>query len=332
MSRFFYALAWTGLIALGVATAAGLLGSWSSLADAFSHFRLHVAAFALSLATLAVASAGMTRGRNLAVIGILVAIVNTTASLGLNEVAEAAPSGGTPLKVMTINILYSAANDDRIAAHVAAEKPDVLLLQELTRDRVGLLDRLRTAYPWQIHCGSTDTGRGRWMCDVAIVSRVPWESARADALGGAGAKLATARFGAAHGGLLVGSLHLKWPLISDQAAQLRAVGNAISQHRGPIVLAGDLNAAPWSAAVRGFTRQARLREASRFTPTWPRRTFVGGRPCALCVPQLQIDHVLVSENIRVVGARSGADVGSDHLPLIAELELPRQIVDAAAAQ
>lgn len=332
MSRTIFFLASVALTALGVATVAAFLGPWSQFADAFSHFRLHMSAFALLSAALAIASGGLARARKAAVIGLLIAIINTMTSLGVSEVAEAAPAGGTPLKVMTINVLYRAANDEQIVAHITAEQPDVVLLQELTQARAGLLDRLHAAYPWQVHCGSAAPTGEQWSCDVAIVSRVPWESARADAIGDEGAKLATARFGAAHEGLLVGSIHLKWPLISDQAAQLRAIANEIAGHRGPIVLAGDLNAAPWSAAVRAFIRQSNLREASRFTPTWPRRTFVGGRPCALCVPQLQIDHVFVSAHVRVVGAHAGDDVGSDHLPLIAELALPLRFVASDAVR
>jgi endonuclease/exonuclease/phosphatase (EEP) superfamily protein YafD len=37
---------------------------------------------------------------------------------------------------------------------------------------------------------------------------------------------------------------------------------------------------------------------------------------------IPIDHCLVSEDIRVINASTAEGIGSDHLPLIVELELP----------
>jgi endonuclease/exonuclease/phosphatase family metal-dependent hydrolase len=37
---------------------------------------------------------------------------------------------------------------------------------------------------------------------------------------------------------------------------------------------------------------------------------------------IPIDHCLVSEDIRVINIRTDGHIGSDHLPLIVDLEIP----------
>jgi len=49
-------------------------------------------------------------------------------------------------------------------------------------------------------------------------------------------------------------------------------------------------------------------------PSWPAFLFFKW----LMIP---IDHCLVSNDIRVVDVKTGASIGSDHLPLIVELEI-----------
>ena len=329
VSRFLVVSVTIGIFGLGLATVVGLLGWWSTFADAFSHFRMHLAVASLAVAGIAAAAGLQVTWRHV-VAALAIALVNLGFALKFDRAPLVAAAGGSTLKVMTVNVLYRASNDDQIVAEIAAEQADVVLFQELTKARQSLLGRLAVTHPWQISCADSSTTRP-WRCDVAIVSRHPWEAAAAAAVGTTATKLAWARFGADRGHLLVASVHLQWPLISDQAAQLRAVRDRLATHAGPMVVAGDLNAAPWSAAVRGFTRQSRLRSAGGFTPTWPRRTFVHGHACAVCIPQMQIDHVFVSPQVRVLDVRTGRDVGSDHLPLIAQLEVPRAVATNRSA-
>lgn len=81
---------------------------------------------------------------------------------------------------------------------------------------------------------------------------------------------------------------------------------------------GDLNAVPNASTYRRFA--GRLRDSQRLLPGHrPRPTF----PSAL--PFLRLDHVFVSERLRVLGVEipqhGRARRASDHLPLIVDLEL-----------
>jgi endonuclease/exonuclease/phosphatase (EEP) superfamily protein YafD len=302
----------TGIVAL--ATAIGFAGPWSTTADAFSHGRLHLAVAGVALALVAYGLGSR---------GALVALASVAANLAAvasYPSAQLITAGtGTPLKVMTVNVLYRASNPELLIARVAEERPDVLVLQEITRANRGLLERLRRDYPWQVDCAPY------FSCDVAVLSRRPWQEAGSGSVGDGHARLAWARFGAELGNVTVASLHVRWPLVSNQRKQLDSAWRRLARMGGPVILAGDMNAQPWSAALRGFAAESGLESAGGYQPTWPARTMTAGKPCLLCVPQLQLDHVLVSRSVGVVSVRAGDDAGSDHLPLVAELELPRAL-------
>jgi hypothetical protein len=74
----------------------------------------------------------------------------------------------------------------------------------------------------------------------------------------------------------------------------------------PAILAGDLNASPWSSAFAGL-RQTGVRRASGLQPTWP----AAGQGW-LGIP---IDQVLVTTAWRGADAASTRPIGSDHRAL-----------------
>jgi endonuclease/exonuclease/phosphatase (EEP) superfamily protein YafD len=71
----------------------------------------------------------------------------------------------------------------------------------------------------------------------------------------------------------------------------------------PRIVAGDLNATPWSSAFMVAARHG-LQRAGGLAPTWPHR-HVG----------IPIDHVLADAGWRRGEAQRGPDIGSDHLPV-----------------
>ena len=191
MSRYVVVCLAAALAGLTLTTSVSLLGAWSPVADAFAHLRMHMAA-----AALLIAAAAVLLDPRVALAGVLLALVNVGSSLAYDRAPQAVGSGGPGLKVMTVNVLYTVDNDDQIVAQIEAERPDVVLFQELTRKRRRLLERLEQTYPWQVSCGGSRARplAGPWPCDVAIVSRLRWEASAAEPVGSAFTKFAWARF------------------------------------------------------------------------------------------------------------------------------------------
>jgi endonuclease/exonuclease/phosphatase (EEP) superfamily protein YafD len=80
---------------------------------------------------------------------------------------------------------------------------------------------------------------------------------------------------------------------------------------------GDCNATRWCATFAEMQAAAGLRDSSDgmgWQGTWP--TMLPGW---LRIP---IDQVLVGGGIGVRDRRVGMDIGSDHMPVIADLDLP----------
>ena len=82
-----------------------------------------------------------------------------------------------------------------------------------------------------------------------------------------------------------------------------------SQESHAKIVMMDMNATPWSYVFKDFLENSGLRDSRRgfgVQPTWP--TWMP----LLWIP---IDHVFVSEGIKIVSRKIGPSLGSDHYPV-----------------
>jgi endonuclease/exonuclease/phosphatase (EEP) superfamily protein YafD len=109
-----------------------------------------------------------------------------------------------------------------------------------------------------------------------------------------------------------------WPPLPQwgdlHRSQMQAITTVAEQAAKPLIVAGDFNAAPWSYTVRELASASQatpIRSLFEIPRTW--RPFPGfGLP---------IDHVLVSKEWQVIRQEYGAAGGSDHVPIIIDLQL-----------
>ncbi len=99
--------------------------------------------------------------------------------------------------------------------------------------------------------------------------------------------------------------------------QLTALAGFVAGLRKPLILAGDLNVTPWSPRFERLLRETGLTDTARG------RGLQGTWPVGLPWMRIPIDHCLISESFRVVDRKVGPAVGSDHFPLLVDLELAR---------
>ena len=307
------------LVLLGALSSAFTLGSflgrfhWSL--DLFSHFHLQYAA----LLGFCFIAALLLRA------GLLAALLLPALLANLFLLAPfflprsdpaAATEGASPraLSVMALNVYMDNEDYGAIGDLLREERADVVMLSENKPALMRALgETVGDLYP-HVYDEST---RGTY--GLALLSRYPFSEVKNVSLGGRGRRVIEVTLAEPAPVTLFG-VHPLPPLGSRWAArrndELAAIGALVRRATNPVILLGDFNASPWSHPIEQLTATTSLRFANLgfgVRPTWSYRSPLLSAP---------IDHIFVSPTWRVATYRVGREVGSDHLPVIAELTLP----------
>lgn len=246
------------------------------------------------------------------------------------------------LRVMTYNVHHCVGMDgrhapERIARVIARHRPDVVALQELDvgRLRTGGIDqahRIAHLLEMQFHFHpAIHVAEERY--GDAVLTHLPMRLVRADHLPGPPPKLGIEPRGAVWVAIRTGETELQ--LINthlglrerERRVQVEALlGRDWLGHpdcRAPVILCGDLNALPRTAAYRRIQEQ--LSDAQECTPDRRTRGTMPGR-----YPMARIDHIFFHPEMEVISVEVPDGhlerVASDHLPVIAELRIPEPAV------
>jgi endonuclease/exonuclease/phosphatase (EEP) superfamily protein YafD len=229
-----------------------------------------------------------------------------------NQAVAATPVSGQTIKLLSANVLFENHSATRLLEIVRDESPDVVLLVEYTPEWSAQVGELRAAYPHYLE----DPARNPF--GIALFSRFALDSIAPFALGDTEATEARLRTPA--GPLAVIGVHLRSPSTPARAAmrnrQLDELAARIAPVAGPVAVLGDLNVTPYSPFFQDWLARTGLTDTRRgrtLSPSWPTMLPF------LAIP---IDHCAVSRDIVIVRHRGLPAFGSDHYPILAELELP----------
>jgi endonuclease/exonuclease/phosphatase (EEP) superfamily protein YafD len=272
--------------------------------EVLANLRPQLATLAL---LLAVASAGVGRFTAAAVLALAAALVISQAPQLFQrpDPKPAAPD----LKVIWCNIFKDPSVADRLARLAAREQADVVVIGEPPRDFARLTAAMSD---YSYSAGVIDPEKH----GVVVFSRTPLSrTALSEPFLKDGYAVVSTTVTSVGRGLRIVGLH---PTVARSAGRLRSrdahilAAAVTAEADAPSLMVGDLNAAPWSTALRDIARLTRIRRLSTGSAsTWFARVPVLGLP---------IDHALVSSEL-AAAARVGPGVGSDHLPLIVTITL-----------
>jgi endonuclease/exonuclease/phosphatase (EEP) superfamily protein YafD len=291
---------------------ATLANSWHRFLELFSHFRLQYLFVALILTVLF----ALLKRRRWAMLMLTVTAINAipVAPWYLADDSDAAASVAR-VHILFANVNSGNANTQAMLELVRAEKPDLIVLQEVTDLWAASMDAVQTDYPHRHVIPQLDN------FGIAVYSRLPFLDVDVlysppldfpslviqQALGNA-----TVSYVSTHPIPPIGKLGY-----DARNEQLAYIGKRIAAMDGPAVLIGDLNTAVWGHHYKTLVADTGLtnaRDGFGIIPTWPRQM-----PFAM----IPIDQCLVSDDFVVTDIRSGPAIGSDHLPLIVTLALVR---------
>ncbi len=309
MSTFWSRLITPAYGSVALATLAAMAADRFWLFELLSHFRVqYVAVMLVLLAIFATTSRWVLAATLLPLLALnILPVLPYLAS----EQPAAGPVGS--LTLASINLWSRNDDSEAVLALLAAERPDVVVLQELTPDWASATAGLAADYPYRVLRARPDN------FGLALLSRYPIVHQRVIELAGEAepAILATLQLGTEQ--LDVLGVHPVTPKSAELARrrnrQLAAIGELAAASSRPLAVLGDFNATPWSPHFRRLLEETQLRSAARgrgLDFTWP--TFMP----LLGIP---IDHCLVSDQVKVVKHWHGPFIGSDHYPLFTEIAI-----------
>ena len=272
---------------------------------------------------------------------ISVATLTLVATVGMGLEWHARSIRGGQLRVMTYNVksmkaLERADGVTQLAREIALHDPDILVMQDAsgvsTRRTAGAasapavfglshvfaIDQFVVASRFPLrHCAP---GPG------APLSHATFYVSCLIDVGGTDLTLVTAHFESPREGLNatrregLDGLEEWQQNFDSRLLQARTLASELESVRGPLILAGDLNAPEASPVIRSLLATG-LRDA--FSSNGQGYGYSYGHALRAGFSFLRIDHVLVSADIGIADCFAGNAQASDHRPVIADVFLGR---------
>ena len=214
------------------------------------------------------------------------------------------------LRLISFNISYEnpVENFKNIREMILSEKPDIVLFQEFSPQMQDKIKTLRSIFPY-----STELNKPKGPFDSLILSKHPLTNTKVDDnhVVITNLILNEAEISIVGIHLLPGGTQENFNYTLQQINYLKTILSNTSKN---LILLGDLNMTSTSKRFANFLEETNLYTYTSYkniTSTWPAfvPNFLG----------IQIDHVLFSNNFKMVDKKVSNSFGSVHRPLIVEL-------------
>jgi len=214
------------------------------------------------------------------------------------------------LRLISFNISYenSVENFKNIREMILSEKPDIVQFQEFSPQMQDKIKTLRSIFPY-----STELNKPKDPFDSLILSKHPLTNTKVEDnhVVITNLILNEAEISIVGIHLLAGGTKKVFNNALQQISYLKTI---VSNTNKNLILLGDLNMTSTSKRFAKFLKETNLYTYTSYkniTSTWPAflPNFLG----------IQIDHILFSNNFKMIVKKTSNSFGSVHRPLIVEL-------------
>lgn len=318
------AFAWTGTALLAVIALIHVSGAASWPFELFHHFLVVYGLVGAAMAAFAVC----LRAMRLAALAAALTLFFAAAYARSVDVIGGSVAAGTPISLISNNVYCRNWDADGLRDWLAARPADIVALQEVPPHVEQALAPLGTRgiYPYSARVPAA-SGRSRGSlsgCEgILLLSAVPITSATIYQPNEKAWPSLIGRLNVPDvGGVWIVIVHATDPIrrkgLGLRDEFLSSLAPIIASLSGPVIVAGDFNATPFTPAFQQFLDDARIA---------PARGFPGSYPASLGAFGLAIDHILVRD-ADLAALRALPPAGSDHRPLLARIVLPTEALPA----
>ena len=213
------------------------------------------------------------------------------------------------LTLLESNVQMTNEHAERLFDEIRNNQPDVILVEEVDAWWHEQLETLNDTYPYRQHYVTQN------YYGIDLLSRYPlldptivFPARSYDPAVFAGVRLPSGQV------VFIYGIHPRPPTFgqssAERDAQILETALRIADAGGPAMLAGDLNATPWSRIVRRTARIAHLldpRIGRGWFPTWKAHSVILRWP---------LDNVLFTNELTLINYRVLPPIGSDHQPTL----------------
>ena len=227
------------------------------------------------------------------------------------------------LRILVANVNTQNTSYNKVLDLVKVEKPDIAIFMEIDPQWEVRLDTLKTLLPYSSgQCNSCNWG-------ILLYSNRTLDNSQIKFFDTNKNSSVIARLTIEEQPITVVATHplppLKPSFFASRNRQFDAIGDYVSEIDNRVILAGDFNLSMWSPYSRKLIETTSLNDTRRgfgILPSWPTPGTYKQLPNWFSwLLRIPIDRCLISKGFKTTNIYTGAQIDSDHLPLIVDLQM-----------